>query len=146
MASASQIYHEAIKALAHEAIGHGTLASPDGRAFLDNPLCGDCVEMQVALSADSITALAHEVKGCLLCRASASIIGKRAVGMRLEDIERIGLTVAALLEQQTPPPSGWEELAVFAPVHGHPSRYGCVKLPFQALLAALRAAAGPRDA
>lgn len=138
MASASQIYHDAIKALAADAIGHGTLASPDARAFIDNPLCGDCVEMQVMLRAGCITALVHQVRGCLLCRAAASVIGKHAAGARFEDIERVDAGVTELLEKQAPAPVGWEELAVFAPVHGHRSRYGCVQLPFRALLTALR--------
>ena len=144
MASASQIYHEAIKALATDAVGHGTLASPDARAFLDNPLCGDCVEMQVTLHGGSITALAHHVRGCLLCRASAAVIGKHAAGATLAEIERVAAEVAIMLEQQSQPPAGWEELSVFAPVHGHPSRYGCVTLPFKALITALRA--GPAGA
>ena len=138
MAEASQIYHDAIKTLANDAVGHGALPQPDARAFLDNPLCGDCVEMQVTLDAGAITALAHHVRGCLLCRAAASAIGKRAIGATLEDVERISAAVTDLLQKQTPAPKGWEELAVFAPVHGHASRYQCVQLPFQALIAALR--------
>jgi NifU-like protein involved in Fe-S cluster formation len=142
--SADRIYHEAIKALANAATGHGALAAPDGRAFIDNPLCGDCVEMEVALAGSCITALAHQVKGCLLCRAAASLIGKRAVGARLEEVEKISAGVSAMLELQEPPPAGWQELAAFAPVHGHRSRYDCVRLPFRALLDALRAASEQR--
>ena len=142
MSSASQIYHDAIKALANDAVGHGKLDAPDARAFLDNPLCGDCVEMQVTLRAGAIASLGHHVRGCLLCRAAASVIGKHATGARLEDIERVYSGVSELLKSEAPPPAGWEELAVFAPVHGHPSRYQCVELPFQALLAALRPAGG----
>lgn len=138
MSSASQIYHQAIKSLAADAIGHGSLPRPDARAFLDNPLCGDCVEIEIALDSGAILALAHTVRGCLLCRAAASVIGKHAPGARLEDIERVYTGVTDLLEKHTPPPAGWEELAVFAPVHGHASRYRCVQLPFQALIAALR--------
>jgi nitrogen fixation protein NifU and related proteins len=141
LAGASQIYHEAIKALANAAVGSGTLADPSGRAFLDNPLCGDCVEMQVSLASQEITALAHEVRGCLLCRASASLIGKHALGATLADIERIAAEVSLLLKEGTQPKSGWEELAVFQPVHGHVSRYRCVELPFQALIEAMRAPA-----
>ena len=142
--SASQIYHEAIKALATAAVGHGALGSPDGRALVDNPLCGDRVEMAVKLSDGRITALAHEVKGCLLCRAAASVIGKRATGAQLEDMERVSAGVAQMLEKQASPPAGWQELEAFAPVHGHRSRYRCVQLPFEALVSALRAAAGSR--
>ena len=138
--SAGRIYQEAIKALANAATGHGALVAPDGRAFIDNPLCGDCVEMEVNVAGGVITALAHHVKGCLLCRAAASVIGKRAVGARPEEVEQISAGVSAMLEHQAPPPAGWHELSAFAPVHGHRSRYDCVRLPFQALLAALRAA------
>ncbi len=138
--SAGRIYQEAIKALANSATGHGALVAPDGRAFIDNPLCGDCVEMEVNIAGSVITALAHQVKGCLLCRAAASLIGKRAVGASPGEVEQISAGVAAMLEQQAPPPAGWHELSAFAPVHGHRSRYDCVRLPFQALLAALRAA------
>jgi len=142
--SASQIYHEAIKALATAAIGHGTLASPHGRAFVDNPLCGDRVEMEVNLSDGRVAALAHQVKGCLLCRAAASVIGKHAAGANPEEIERVSIGVSEMLEKQAPPPAGWRQLDAFVPVHGHRSRYRCVQLPFEALLAALRAAGEPR--
>jgi NifU-like protein involved in Fe-S cluster formation len=134
------MYQEAIKALAAAAVGHGALPSPDGRALLDNPLCGDCVEMQVKLSAGRIATLAHQVRGCLLCRAAASVIGKRALGANLETFERISAGVSDMLEKQTVPPAGWEELSAFAPVHEYRSRYRCVQLPFQALLAALHEA------
>ncbi len=127
-------------ALANAAAGHGALAAPDGRAFIDNPLCGDGVEMEVTLAGDRIDALAHRVKGCLLCHAAASVIGKHAPGAKRAEIEQVSAGVAEMLEQQAPPPAGWQELSAFAPVHGHRSRYDCVRLPFRALLAALRAA------
>jgi NifU-like protein involved in Fe-S cluster formation len=140
VSSAADIYQQAIKSLAAEATGHGSLAAPTGRAFLDNPLCGDCVEMQVSLADGRIGSLAHRVRGCLLCRAAAAAIGKRAPGSDLAEIERIGAQVAAMLREGTPAPPGWDELSVFAPVHGHPSRYRCVQLPFEALAAAMKPA------
>ena len=142
--SASQIYHDAIKALATAAISEGVLASPDGRALVDNPLCGDRVEMEVKLSDGRVAEVAHQVRGCLLCRAAASAIGKHAAGAKPEEIERVSIGVSEMLEKQAPPPAGWQELDAFGPVHGHRSRYRCVQLPFEALLAALRAAGEPR--
>ena len=138
--SASQIYHDAIKALATAAVGEGTLASPDGRTLVDNPLCGDRVEMEVALSDGRVAALAHQVRGCLLCRAAASVIGKHAAGASLQDVERISAGVSEMLEKQAPPPAAWKDLEAFLPVHGHRSRYRCVQLPFEAVIAAMRAA------
>jgi nitrogen fixation protein NifU and related proteins len=137
VASAADIYQQAIKSLAADAVGHGALEAPTGRSLVDNPLCGDRVEMQVLLSSGRIAALAHQVKGCLLCRAAASVIGKRAIGAARGDIERVAAGVAEVLRSQAAPPAGWDELSVFTPVHGHPSRYRCVQLPFEALAAAM---------
>ncbi len=141
--SASDIYQEAIMALASSAIGHGTLALPDGKAFVDNPLCGDSVDLQVNVSAGRVVALSHQVKGCVLCRAAASVIGKHATGSNLDDVERVNAEVTKMLERQASPPPGWQELQAFAPVHAHRSRFRCVTLPFEALLTALRAARDP---
>ena len=137
--SAQELYQEAIKALAAAGTGHGRLDTPDARALLDNPLCGDRVEIEVKLSAGRIAALAHRVKGCLLCRAAAAAIGQRATGASAEEIERLAAQLTEMLERLGPAPDGWPELAAFAPVHGHRSRYGCVLLPFKSLLVALRA-------
>lgn len=138
--SASRIYQDAIKTLAAEATGHGRLPEAQGRACIDNPLCGDSVEMEVALTDGRIAAVAHRVKGCLLCRAAASIIGKHAPGSTRADIDRVSVQLDALLQAETPAHADWPELESFAPVHAHRSRYRCVQLPFQALAAALRAA------
>lgn len=138
------MYQAAIKALAAGAVGAGTIEVPDGHAFLDNPLCGDCVGMDVRVSAGRISEIAHHVRGCLLCRAAASLIGKHAIGARCEDIAILETRVADMLAKQAVAPAGWEELDVFTPVRAHPSRYNCVKLPFAALSAALRAIADAR--
>lgn len=140
MASAREIYHRAIQTLAQEAVGEGKLEAPSGTAFLDNPLCGDNVDMQVRTEHARITAIGHKVRGCLLCRAAASLIGKRASGSSLDDIERVTKEVGSFLRDKAPVPERWEELELFLPVQGHASRYGCVELPFKALIHALRAA------
>ena len=140
--TASRIYHEAIRSLAASADGHGALADPDGRALVDNPLCGDRVEMQVKLADGRITALAHKVRGCLLCEASAAAIARHAGGAAVADVERARAAVARLLEEEGPVPDDWSSLQAFAPVHGHRSRYRCVLLPFEALVAALGSARG----
>ncbi len=137
MSGAQALYQQAIKSLAQAATGHGKLDSPDGAVLLDNPLCGDRVEMEVELADGRIAALAHRVKGCLLCQAAASAIGARALGAKLDDVERVSAQVSEMMERQGPVPEGWRELAAFAPVHGHRSRYGCVLLPFRALVDAM---------
>ena len=144
MNEAGGLYQDAIKQFAEAAHGHGQLApamsGQIGEARLDNPLCGDRVRMQVAVGSGRIDAVAHETRGCLLCRAAAAVLGLRAPG---EDEAAILAAVAGLenlLREGGAAPAGWPELGMFAPARAYPGRHRCILLPFHALLAALRCA------
>ncbi len=130
------LYQQALLDLARAAHGAGVLPSPDGDALRDSPLCGDRVRMQVALDAGRIAAIAHDVKGCLLCRAAASLVGLHGTGLNAAEAEVLRRQVAATLAGSEPP-HGWPELALFVPVRPHRNRHGCVLLPFEALAAAI---------
>lgn len=132
------LYQQALLDLARAAHGAGSLSLPDGEALRDSPLCGDRVRMQVALEAGRIKAVAHEVKGCLLCRAAASLVGLHGIGLDAAEAETLREQVAATLAGNAAPP-GWPELALFEPVRPHRNRHGCVLLSFEALAAALNA-------
>ncbi len=131
------LYQDAIKQFAHADHGRGQLADATAEAKLDNPLCGDRVRMQVEMASGHIAAIAHETKGCLLCRAAASVIGAHAVGQDEEAIESVATALENMLKNETPVPAGWPELSMFKPARAYPSRHRCVLLPFRALLAAL---------
>jgi len=139
MSDSTGLYQDAIKQFAQAANGHGQLAQSSGEAKLDNPLCGDRVRMQVALADGRIAAVAHETKGCLLCRAAASVIGAHAPGLDAGAIEAATAALEDMLKNGAPSPAGWAELAMFEPATAYPSRHRCVLLPFRALLAALAA-------
>jgi NifU-like protein involved in Fe-S cluster formation len=133
------IYQQAIKDLVRQTHGSGHLATPDRRARLDNPLCGDRVEIEVRLAADGrIAELAHQTRGCLLCRAAASILGRRAPGQSPAQIAAVHAALTAMLAAGDPPPAAWREWECFLPVRAHRSRHGCVLLPLRALEAALQ--------
>ena len=142
MSDGNALYQDAIKQFAHAAHGQGQLAAKRwemrGEARLDNPLCGDRVRMQVALASGHIAEIAHETKGCLLCRAAASLIGLRAVGQDEANIAAAVEAIENLLQHGAPAPAGWPELAMFEPARAFPSRHRCVLLPFRALLAAVQ--------
>ena len=130
------LYQQALLDLAKAAHGAGSLPSPDGSALRDSPLCGDRVRMQVALEDGRIKALAHDVKGCLLCQAAASLVGLHGAGLDAAQANALRGQVAAALAGSAPPP-GWPELSLFEPVRPHRNRHGCVLLPFETLIAAL---------
>jgi nitrogen fixation NifU-like protein len=132
------LYQQAILDLAKSADGAGRLVAPDATVQGDSPLCGDRVRMEVKLENGRIAALAHEVKGCLLCRAAAAAIGRHARGLDAAQVAALRGEAAALLAGAGAAPS-WPELASFAPVRPHRNRHGCVLLPFDTLCAAMKA-------
>ncbi len=134
----TRLYHQAILATAAEATGRGTIDEADARVTLDNPLCGDRVRIDVSLEGSRVSRLAHEVRGCLLCEAAASVIGAEAPGESLEDLRQVAAKVRAQLRGVAAPATlPWPALEMFAPVRGFKSRHDCVLLPFDALVQAL---------
>lgn len=140
------LYHRAIVEAARRATGAGRLSSADASASVDNPLCGDRVIIDVAIEGGRVSAIAHRVKGCVLCEAAASVLAANAVGRRAEALAGVGRTLAEALangfDKHVLP---WPDLEMFAPVAGHRSRRRCVTLPFEALSDALTEAL-PRKA
>jgi nitrogen fixation NifU-like protein len=138
---ADELYHERIVALARSKAGAGKMDAPDATARRDNPLCGDRATIELRLAPDGAVAeLKHQVRGCLLCQASATALAGAAVGWRIEDAKALRRKVEALLKS-----GGTDALPApfdaFAPVQKHPSRHDCVTLAVDALIDALAASA-----
>jgi nitrogen fixation NifU-like protein len=90
----------------------------------------------VKLNGKTITDLAHQVRGCALCQASASVIAEAVIGRELA-AAREGRDALQSLLTGTEPAAPWQGLGIFAPVRKHKSRHDCVRLPFDALDRAL---------
>lgn len=136
----SGLYQGGIKALAVASTCPTSLTEPDRRVSLDNPFCGDRVDLEIRLDGGRVDDLASEVRGCMLCQASANALAASARGMSAGDVAALLEMLQAMLKGEQAddwPPSGWEVLALFEPVQRHKHRHGCVTLPFTALKQAL---------
>lgn len=131
------IYHERLMALARSARTDTALDRPDGRASLDNPLCGDQTTVMVALADNRVKKIYQHTRGCILCRAASAAIGLHAEGLTPIELRAVADGIAALLTAEPPPTLPWPELATFLPARRYPSRHSCVLLPFEGLRAAL---------
>lgn len=132
------LYHEAIVRLARDATGRGRLDAADGRATVDNPLCGDRVTVEVAIADGHIAAVGHQTRGCVLCEAAAAVIGQGAPGATPSSIDESAATLQAILSGGNAEATGrWAALAAFRPVAAKRSRHDCVRLPFTALREAM---------
>ena len=131
-----QLYQDRIVALAKAKTGAGMLAAPTKSARRDNPLCGDRVTIDVRLDGQGrITEIAHQVRGCLLCQASASALSSVAVGRDMAGIAAVRHDAERAIGREAGEAA--EPFAAFAPVATHKSRQECVLLPFEALKDAL---------
>ncbi len=131
-----QLYQEQIVALAKAKVGAGKLAAPTKSARKDNPLCGDRVTIELRLDAKGkIVEIAHQVRGCLLCQASAAALASVAVGRDAKEIAEVRHDAERAIGREQGPAG--EPFAAFAPVAQHKSRHECVLLPFEAIEEAL---------
>lgn len=131
-----QLYQDRIVALAKAKTGAGKLVQPTRSARRDNPLCGDRVTIEVNLDGEGrIAEFAHQVRGCLLCQASASALAAVAVGRDASGVVAIRRDAERAIGRQEG--EAGEPFSAFAPVAAHKSRQECVLLPFEALKEAL---------
>ena len=131
-----QLYQDRIVALAKAKTGAGKLAAPTRSARRDNPLCGDRVIIDVRLDGEGrIAEIAQQVRGCLLCQASASALASVAVGRDRAGIEAVRHDAEKAIGRADGQPD--EPFAAFAPVKAHKARHECVLLPIEALQDAL---------
>jgi nitrogen fixation protein NifU and related proteins len=130
------VYNDSIRSLSNELTYAGRIDRPDSEATLNNPLCGDRVTIQLCLEDEHVTDFRHQVRGCMLCKASASLLASCARGMTLHDI----VTLKRSLTEAITPTSGEVVVQacheIFRPVRKHRSRHSCVLLPYDAAIQA----------
>ena len=139
------VYQKNILALAAREDGGGVLPAPTASVKKSNPLCGDEILLTAQIDDGRIIALAHRTRGCLLCRAAAARFwlwreetkpDSRALldfAARAQKMFSRGATTTAAAAENSDA-TIVEELRMFAPVVAHPSRHGCVLLPFWAAM------------
>jgi NifU-like protein involved in Fe-S cluster formation len=137
------LYHKEMLRHAAAAHGSGRLDDADGSVMLDNPLCGDRVTMDVSLKDGRIERIGHQLHACVLCQASASILGERAIGQTRADLGALMTSVSAMLKGDGGVPAPpWEDYGIFEPVIPVRNRHTCVLLPIETLIKAVDAASG----
>lgn len=134
----SSLYQQELLRHASDASTAGTLENPDHSATIDNPLCGDRITVELNVVDGKITAYANDTRACVLCQASAAMIGHMIMGQDAEAFEVGEAELTALLSENAPAPAApFQDFKIFSSVAAHQSRHQCVLLPFEAVRAAL---------
>lgn len=134
----ADLYNKSILSLAGNIERTERLDEPDATVFLDSPLCGSRITMDVKLSGDVVTDYGAEVRACALGQAASAIMAKHVVGQSVGELRALETEMRAMLKQHGNTPSGvWSELEVLRPVADYKARHGSVMLPFEAIVRAI---------
>jgi nitrogen fixation NifU-like protein len=132
MKTAKDLYRAVILDHGRAPRNEGPLENPTHEATLTNPLCGDRITLRLAVTPEGVATARFEARGCLIARASASLLTEAIRGRTVADALAVAASVEALDEL---PPA----LEVLAGAREFPARRACVSLAWRALVTALSA-------
>jgi len=128
------IYRDLLLKHARHPNNCGRLESPDLRATAFNPLCGDELELTLALSEDIIQDCKTKVRGCSICQASASMMSDLILTKTLQEAEKISKVFTESLSKENEVISeSLDSLRPLIALKKHRSRIKCMKLAWDAL-------------
>ena len=127
-------YRQVILQRSKHPLHHGRLESHDAKGYAVNPICGDVVEVTLALSKDglSIARICHMSDGCAVCIASADLMVDMVTGQAINQVQGTAHTFKAMLNGQTQLADS-HPLAALTPLAHLPGRARCAGLGWDAL-------------
>ncbi len=137
---AKTLYQALILDHAHHPRREGPLAGATHEATMANPLCGDVVTVRLCIEDGFIRDARFEAKGCMIAKASASILVETIAGRSVAEAASLEATLQALASAPTPP-SDAGPLEPLRGVRGFPARVGCATLAWSCLKQALEGGA-----
>lgn len=142
-----ELYQEIILSHNKRPRNYGPLEEATHRASGYNPLCGDKIEVYLAVGDGCLHRLRFEAASCAICKASASIMAETLEGRSAADAEAVFERVRNLLGAGDSPAAGPDspaelseadgDLAALAGVRKFPARIKCATLPWHTYKAAL---------
>jgi len=134
------LYSSELLRLAAEIPHIGRLDRADGSARRVSRLCGSVVEVDLIIQNGKISDIGLEVKACALGQASASVLGRHAIGADLSEIEQARDALAAMLKGGPAPQGRFADLAALEGTRAYPARHASIRLAFEAATEAFHAA------
>jgi len=111
------VYQERI--LQHSTHPHnfGRLPTATGKVLLDNPLCGDVIQMEVEISKGTVKNIKFTGKGCAISKAAASLLTDEAIGKQVAELRN------------------WDKTSIInlLGIELGPNRLKCALLPLEAM-------------
>ena len=130
------LYQKQILDYAKKSRESNLLDQPTHSATLDNTICGDRVEISLAVKSKQIKKIGVTVRGCALCEAGAGLVIECFTGQTDQTIRQLTDDFTTwLTDHGTEAPT--PQMKHFTPVRTIRNRHKCVLLASQATLKAL---------
>jgi nitrogen fixation NifU-like protein len=136
-AELERLYREVVLAHYREPRHREPLAQPDGRGQALNPVCGDSVEVEVAIRAGNVAGVSARALGCSIAVAASSVLADVILGKPRDEVRRLAAQLADAVQGRALPDGADPRLRAFAPLASLPARQRCALLAGEALDEAL---------
>ncbi|HVH11206.1 MAG TPA: SUF system NifU family Fe-S cluster assembly protein [Gemmatimonadales bacterium] len=138
--SLSALYQELILDHYRRPRNQGTLSHPTRAVSLTNPLCGDEIDLQLAIAADVITDVRFVGRGCSISQAAASMMTQLVKGKTTAAARGLADRMGAMMrgDEAAAKDKSLGELRALAGVAKFPVRIKCALLPWNALADAMK--------
>ena len=140
MSEVNDLYQEVILEHNKNPRNFRDIPDADKKALGNNPLCGDALQVYIAMDGDTIKDVAFKGSGCAISKASASMMTQAVKGRTKEEAEVLfdefhRMVLGELDEENEETHLG--KLRIFAGVREFPARVKCASLSWHTLHAAL---------
>jgi nitrogen fixation protein NifU and related proteins len=136
----SALYQELILDHYRRPRNKGVLEQPTHAIALNNPLCGDEIDLQLRIEADVIKEVRFIGRGCSISQAAASMMTQIVKEKRLVDALVLADRMTAMMhgDEPTAQDKALGDLRALAGVAKFPIRVKCAMLPWNALRDAVK--------
>lgn len=113
---------------------HGSLSDSTQKIEMNNPTCGDVIQLELDVQEGVIKDIAFSGSGCSISTASASMMTDAVIGKTVAEAEALAVDFSQLVQGE--PVANEEELgdaAMLSGVAKFPTRIKCATLAWKAL-------------
>ena len=136
----SALYQELILDHYRRPRNKGVLEQPTHAIALNNPLCGDEIDLQLRLEGNVIKDVRFIGRGCSISQAAASMMTQIVKGKSLDDVMTLADRMGAMMrgDESAAQDKALGDLRALAGVAKFPIRVKCALLPWNALKDAVK--------
>ena len=110
----------------------------DFKSYLKNSLCGDKIKLELTIKNLKINSMKYETESCVYCEASASLLAKKIKNLDMKSIIKdLNEIKMIIYSKKVILPINFKDFKILLNKNNL-NRINCIKLPFDAVLKALK--------